>query len=116
MKVPFIIYGDFEAVLKPHSTCNPNPDDFSTTITHTHEPYSFAYYIKYSFDSSLNKLELYRGPDAAKVFIQRLEKDAVRLHQILNTVIPMKPLTSSQNVQFESATKCFICGDNLSID
>ncbi|KAJ8938044.1 hypothetical protein NQ318_013952 [Aromia moschata] len=38
----------------------------------TREPYSFAYLIKYSFNDSLSKFELYRGANAANVFVKRL--------------------------------------------
>ncbi|KAJ8940769.1 hypothetical protein NQ318_000862, partial [Aromia moschata] len=43
----------------------PNPHYSYTNRTFRHEPYSFAYLIKYSFNDSLSKFELYRGANAA---------------------------------------------------
>ncbi|XP_068084002.1 uncharacterized protein [Anabrus simplex] len=112
MEVPFVIYTDFEAVLKPCSlkTSSSDPNISFTNTTHIHEPYSFAYYIKCRYDSSLNKFEQYRGKNAPEMFMKMLERDVVRLGHILNTEIPMKPLTEAELQQHESATNCSICG------
>ena len=45
-RVPFVIYADFESLLKPISRCEPNPEISSTTKYQKHEPISFSYYIK----------------------------------------------------------------------
>jgi len=42
MRVPFIIYADFESVLKPISTCSPNPADSYIKTIHQHLAHSFA--------------------------------------------------------------------------
>lgn len=34
--------------------------------THLQEPFSFACYIKCSFNDALSRLEVFRGPDCAK--------------------------------------------------
>ena len=68
MKVPFVIYADFESVLKPIHTSQPDPNKPFTNRTFAHEPYSFAYLIKCSFDNSITKFVTFRGKDAAKKF------------------------------------------------
>ena len=50
-RVPFVIYADFESLLKPISRCEPNPKISSTTKYQKHEPISFSYYIKCSEDT-----------------------------------------------------------------
>lgn len=110
MQVPFVVYADFESVLKPMHTCEPNPDRSYTNRTFSHEPYSFAYFIKCSFDSSLSKFELYRGAEAAKTFVSRIEDDLTKIYnKYLKDPVPMSVLTSAEKINFKSATVCGIC-------
>ena len=55
-RVPFMVYADFESLLKPISRCEPNPEISSTTKYQKHEPISFSYYIK-CFEDSVCDLE-----------------------------------------------------------
>ena len=43
MRVPFIVYADFEAVTKPVHTCQPNPELSYTKQYQKHIPSSFSY-------------------------------------------------------------------------
>ncbi|ELU01221.1 hypothetical protein CAPTEDRAFT_109368, partial [Capitella teleta] len=49
MKVPFVVYADFESILKPIHTCEPNPEESFTNIYQKHIPIGFCYYIKSDF-------------------------------------------------------------------
>lgn len=110
MQVPFVVYADFESILKPINTCEPNPERSYINKTFIHEPYSFAYFIKCSFDNSLCKFELYRGSDAAKVFVSRIESDLREIYnKYMKDIIPMVPLTAAERENFENATVCGIC-------
>lgn len=120
---PFVVYADFECLLKTYDTCLPYTNDYSrndseqTTVeksfsvrTHRHEPYSFGYYIKCSYDESLSKYVTYRGPNCAEIFVKRLEDDVRNIYQNhLKHVVPMKPLTKEQELLFSNATHCYIC-------
>ena len=46
MRVPFIVYADFESFIKPIDTCEPNPENSYTKQYQKHTPSSFCYYIK----------------------------------------------------------------------
>lgn len=85
IEVPFIIYCDFEAILKPISNSLDNIDD--ANVSHQdiqrHEPFSFAYYIKCSYDENLSKFKTYRGLDCTKVFIEQIKKDLSEINNIL---------------------------------
>ncbi|MGH9021455.1 MAG: hypothetical protein ACRDV0_10690 [Acidimicrobiales bacterium] len=110
MRVPFVVYADFESVLKPVETVEPNPQNSYTLKSLKHEPYSFAYFIKCSFDDSISKFELYRGNDAAKVFVERIETDLRLLYNTyLKDIKAMKPLTADQREEFKVAQTCGIC-------
>ena len=45
-KAPFVIYADFESLIKPLDNCDPNPNRSYTKKYQKHEPISFCYYIK----------------------------------------------------------------------
>ena len=110
MRVPFVVYADFESVLKPVETVEPNPQNSYTVANLKHEPYSFAYLIKCSFNDSISKFELYRGEDAAKVFVDRIETDLRHLYNTyLKDIVPMAKLTREEMEDFENATICSIC-------
>jgi hypothetical protein len=111
LTVPFVVYADFESVLKPISTCTPDPQKSFSVQTYEHEPYSFAYYIKCNYDDSLSKFEHYRGPNSGQIFIERLESDTKNIYnQYLKPVIDMIPLTQSEKESFKNTCTCHICG------
>jgi hypothetical protein len=110
MRVPFVVYADFESVLKPVENNEPNPENSYTLKSLKHEPYSFAYLIKCSFNDSISKFELYRGNDAARVFVDRIETDLRHLYNTyLRDIKPMVPLSREEQQDFENAQICAIC-------
>ena len=121
LQVPFVIYADFETLLKPIQTSEPDPDKKFTIKTCEHEPHSFAYYIKCSFDESLSQFRNYRGPNASSVFMEFLDNDCRNLYNDhLKTVKPMVDLTAEQNYLYENTPFCHICelpfdGDDLKV-
>lgn len=110
LKVPFVVFADFESILTPISTCEPNPEHSYTYQTSRHEAYSCAYYIKCSYNEEKSKFMQYRGKDAVQIFLNRLEADLKEIYnKYLNIVIPMKPLTPEQDVEFMNSSACYIC-------
>ena len=77
-KVPFIIYADIEALIKPMQGCTPDSQNSYTNKYQKHEPISFSYYIK-CFDDNVYEpvLRSYTGVDAMQKFVEWLEKDVV---------------------------------------
>ena len=103
-KVPFIIYADMEALIKPIQGCTPDSQNSYTNKYQKHEPISFSYYIK-CFDHNVYEpvLRSYTGVDAMKKFIEWLEKDVVEIANILEK----KMVFSKEEAnQFNKATKC----------
>lgn len=111
LKLPFVIYADFECILKPIKYEEPTSVEEAFTIdTSEHRPYAFVYFIKCSYDTKLSKLEYYFGEDASKVFCERLELDIFRLYNDhLKYIVPMNRLTQQEKDAFENATVCNIC-------
>ena len=118
-RAPFAIYADFESLLKPLDTCEPNPNKSYTHKYNKHEPVSFVYYIK-SFNESVYKSTLRsyikeneEDPDVIDVFINWLEDDVKIISELGNK--PMK-ITPEEEEQFNQASNCWICGKFLNID
>ena len=110
-KVPFIVYADFECFIKPIQTCEPNHKSSYTKQYQIHEPFSFCYYIK-CFDNEIYKPELvsYTGEDAAKKFVELLEK---HIREI--TKLPYKEMIfgKEEKERFDQQTKCWICKEKF---
>lgn len=117
LKLPFVVYADFESILKPVDTCDPNPINSYTNTLQIHEPHSFAYYIKCLHNDALSKLVLYRGEDSAKKFVENLTADIKQIyHNHLKPIIPMKPLSPEEKNLYNSSNICHICNRELNND
>ena len=118
-KAPFAIYADFESLIKPMDNCDPNPNKSYTKKYQKHEPTSFSYYII----SSINRvykpvLRKYtktkeEDADAMDVFIKWLEEDVKAIANIEEKEIIF---TEKDKKQFNMASYCWICGEELGND
>ena len=127
-KAPFVIYADFESLIKPLDNCDPNPNRSYTKKYQKHEPISFCYYIKcfndtlckeiFNDDTKRKQLNSYiktkpEDPDAIDVFIKWLEDDV----KFLANITPKKMIfTKEDEKQFNMASDCWICGEELGND
>ncbi|KAB0790253.1 hypothetical protein PPYR_15409, partial [Photinus pyralis] len=110
IKHPFVVYADFESLLKPIEGPQPNPLLQFTTKTFEHEPYSFAYYIKCSFDDKFSKFQIYRGANAPVQFINILENDILTIYnQHFKQSKPLQILTEEERRKINLATNYGIC-------
>ena len=120
LKVPFVVYADFETILEPFNDVEKNelePESSYTIKTHKHIPYSFAYYIKCDFDDTKSVFKTFRGQDAHKVFVEWIESDCKSIYnQFLGKVIPMTPLTVEQQTAFNQAKSCHICEKDFNVE
>ena len=80
MRVPFIVYEDFESFTPQLSTCQPIPDESYTKRYQKHIPSEFCYHIK-CFDDTLYSqkpaifVKEFKDDDVAQIFIDTLEKN-----------------------------------------
>ena len=78
MRVPFVIYADFESVIKPINICQSDPTQSYTNRYQKHIPISFCFYIK-CFDDTLYSdcpVEFTaesKENDVAQIFMNMLE-------------------------------------------
>ena len=113
-KVPFVVYADFEALIKEMHNCDPHPNKSYTKKYQKHEPVSFTYYIK-CFDNNVRKpiLRTYtkekpEDEDAMDVFIKWLEDDV----KVIANIKPKKMIfTEEDRKQFNISKICWICNE-----
>lgn len=114
LKLPFVVYADFEAFLNPISSCDPDASKSYTKNIQQHEMYSFGYFIKCSFDDSLSRYRSYTGSDCAKVFMDTLYNDLAQLKKFIHFRKQPIPLNQSDLSRIgEANNKCFICDNEL---
>lgn len=58
--VPFVVYADFECILESVNIQNSS----NVQTTQRHIPFAYSYYIKCSFDRSLDNFRIYSGKDS----------------------------------------------------
>ena len=120
MRVPFIVYADFESFIKPIDTCGPNPENSYTKQYQKHTPSSFCYYIK-CFDDEV----YYQNPvtytantdneDVAQIFVNMLEEDVKSIYKRFGK--PKKMIFGTkEREEFDGATECWICHGELGLD
>lgn len=112
--MPFVIYADFESILKPTARESDADSSSATTTLQEHVPATFAYYIVCSYDSSLNKYVSNRGPDCVEKFIENLQSDVTIIHRILNSPVNISLNNEDEN-NFTQAYFCYLC-DRLLFD
>ena len=101
-KVPFVIYGDFEAYNK---LSNPN----TKNLIYNQKPFCFGIYIKSDYeDLCKSKYKKYYGEDASQIFGDYIIKLHNDFEDKLKTNIPLK-MTNKDKINFENAEQCYYC-------
>ena len=112
IKVPFVVYADFEAFTEEISMCAANEKKSFTQQYQRHRPSGFCYKIV-CFDKRYSpKPVLYRarsGEDIGQKFVEMLEEDIREICKKFNFSAKMKPLTREEQCEFEKAKICWIC-------
>ena len=91
VKVPFVIYADFETISKKKYQCDYCSELFDNPKIEEHDckkndvknktkkyqelvPCGFSFYVHSVIPEIKFPVELYRGPDAAKVFCKKIQE------------------------------------------
>ena len=88
MKVPYVIYADFECVLEKIDGCEPSPKESFTVKTERHEPCGFSY-IAVRSDGKLFGPFTYRGRDAVYVFLMWLQNHEIEMRKDMANKRPL---------------------------
>ena len=114
MRVPFIIYADFESFIKTIDTCMNDPSESYTKQYQKHIPSSFCYYVK-SIDDKICPPSVVRftaknnHDDIAQKFMESVRRIAKQIYEFYKD--PAKPKFTKKNLaEYRNATTCHICG------
>ena len=112
VKVPFVVYADFEAFTEEISTCEPNQRSSFTQKYQRHQPSGFCFKIV-CFDERYNqKPVLFRAKsedeDISAIFVEMLEQDIKRINKKFEFSKKMI-FTFKDKDDFEKTKICWIC-------
>lgn len=108
LKVPFVIYADFETLNTKLHSCSPNLEHANTTAITKLEVCGFGYKVV-CVDSKYTKpTVVYRGENASIKLIECLLQEQEEIEAILRRVEPMV-MSEEDIVQSRNATECCIC-------
>ena len=118
-KAPFAIYADFESLIKPMDNCDPDPNKSYTKKYQKHKPSGFSYYIISLYKSVFKSVKRTytrtkkEDPNVENVFVKWLEED---VKEIANIKPKKMVFTKEDEKQFNKASDCWICGEELGND
>ena len=123
LPAPFVVYAGFESILTPVNEDVDVTQDVETGIESSslifqkHNPCSFAYKKVSSVDTNSSRpLVMYRGEDAAEMFVRKLQLEAKQLFdEYIATPKPML-LTATESQSFTTTAICHICRKPLEDD
>ena len=117
MRVPFVIYADFECFTKKISTCSPDGSKSYTKQFQQHKPSGYCYLIK-CFDDNLFApiLDKYTAQspdeDISQRFISSLEKSIKNIYEKFKYKKNLKWLMKNMRA-YKASTYCHICEGEL---
>ena len=82
MRVPFVIYADFDAITEKIYAATPNPEKSYTEKYQKHTPSGFCYYVKCEGDENYAEPFAYRGEDCVEKFCEIIEEEAKEIAEI----------------------------------
>ena len=120
MRVPFVVYADFEAITEGISTCHPNNDESYTNQYQKHRPCGFCYYIKCTNDELFPPVLrhytiTHKDENVGRIFVEKLERDIKNIYQKFKYKKDMR-ITREQERDFQEAMVCHICDSQLNGD
>ena len=115
LKVPFVIYADFESITQPIDRAQMDETRSYTDGYQLHAPCRFAYKVVCTDERYTKDTMVYRGQDCVENFLNALKQEKWRIWNILNEQKPLC-MTDENQADFEAATHCHICGEALESD
>ena len=119
MRVPFVVYADFESFTENIDSCSPYESRSFTKQYQKHKASSYCYLIK-CFDDCIFTPKLVhhtaKSPeDIPQMFVENLESDIKKIYN--NFKFPKKVQTSKKDeITYNNATHCDICKGELGED
>ena len=111
MKAPYVVYADFECIVRKIDTCEPDNKRSFTVKTEKHEPCGFSYLVVRS-DGQTSGPFRYRGEDAVFVFLTYPQNHEREMHEDMANKRPLV-MTNEDWQKYRNATECHICNKSL---
>jgi len=108
MRVPFVIYADFECFTTKIDTCLPNPEQSSTTHTTKFEACGYSYVVVSSNDKYSKPAVVYRGENAIEHFFENMFREEEYIEDILRNPEELV-MNAETEKQFQNASNCYVC-------
>ena len=108
IRVPFVIYADFETINKKMELEHMN-EGSSTTHLVEFEACGYSYQVVCTNDKYTKPPVVYRGKNAVDGFLEDLLKEETYIRNILSEIEPLI-MSEKAESEFQSATNCYICG------
>ena len=108
LKVPVIMYVDFESTLEQISGPGNNPRVSTTRDINIHVPSGWCIYSEFAYGEVKDSLALYRGKDCVRKFCDYVIGEARHLYKSFPEK-PMEPLTKVQWKDYKCMSSCHIC-------
>ena len=115
LRVPFVIYAYFESVTTKIQSASLDPSKSSAEKFQKHQACGFSYVIVSNSLEYCKLPVLYRGEDAAEKLLEALQREEERIHTLMKEIVPMQ-LTPLEEQEFQEATHCHICREDLGTD
>lgn len=110
LRVPFVVYCDFEAFVQKKDTCLPNPTTSNTSITADYAICGYGYKIVCVDERYSKPPVVYRVCDASKHFVESLLGEETYIKEILDHIEPLE-MSDEDEKKFQNSSHCFICGE-----
>jgi hypothetical protein len=113
MRVPFVIYADFESFIVKTKNCENTPLKSHETILSHHIPCGYAYIVVDQNGKTFKGPVIYRGDNAVTHFLQSLMGEQEIRDKLKRNEKMI--FTNEDRDNFKNATSCYICGGFLSL-
>ena len=111
MKVPYVVYADFECLVRKIATCEPDNKHSFTMKTDKHEPCGFSYLVVRSDGQTFGPYT-YRGEYAVFVFLRWLQNQEMEMRKDMANKRPLV-MTYCDRQKYSNARECHICNKSL---
>ena len=116
MKAPYVIYADFEALVKKIQGCERYPESKKkcksyTEKTEWHKACGYSYIVVKS-DGEVTAEKVYRGEGAVKSFLESIMQEKEKIREMLAKPKPIT-MTHEDWYDFKNAYNCHICEKKL---
>ncbi|RWS22921.1 hypothetical protein B4U80_03200 [Leptotrombidium deliense] len=108
LRIPYVIYADFESLLKPINSCTPCNNQSYTESFQKHDPTSYCIYIKSLYNNIRNPLRIYRGDNVEKHFCENITQITKEIYEKLKYVEKIK-ISRQQELKFRKSQLCWMC-------